>query len=106
MPLEEVNDRACFVGGEEFLLELRAQGERAYPMLNRAVGRGRAVHFRCRSGLCGDKKRAQANEYGSQNLYLLIGDRGAAPRTGPLVSLARGTLAEDAREPVTPLTVP
>jgi hypothetical protein len=66
----------------------------------------RALHLRCRRALCGQKQRAQANEYGSQNINLLLGDRGATPTQGPLVSLARGTLAEAAAVPVTPLTVP
>src|SRR5580765_2781047 len=39
---------------------------------------GRAHLDRCRRGLRDEDQRKQANDYGSQNGYLLNGDRGAA----------------------------
>jgi hypothetical protein len=68
---------------------------------------GRAVQHRCRSGLCHDEQRAQANEYGFQSL--LPPDRGqgrGSPTEEPLVSLVCGTLPEAARADVMTLTLP
>jgi hypothetical protein len=109
MSLEEVDDAPLLPRQPDLVVELRPEREsvRMQTMQTDDLsGPVRSLHLRCRSALRGQKQRAQANEYGSQNVNLLIGDRGATPTPGPLVSLARGTLAEAAAGAVTPLTVP
>jgi hypothetical protein len=87
-------------------METSFQSQRLVVLRDRPLSLGRTVHFRCRKGLCRNNERAQANEYGSQNLVPPDRGQGRGPRPGPLVSLVRGTLADEAQAPATELTLP
>jgi hypothetical protein len=82
MPREEVDDGSLLACQHELSLESRLQGLDAMFALCRLPSIRRFFPVRFRSGLCHEYERAQANESGFQNLYLLIGDRGAAHAQG------------------------
>src|SRR5262245_75990 len=80
VPVEEADRAAVPPESRELELELPVESERVSHRLCLALGLGRGLR-RCRSGLRHQNERKQANEYGSQTVYLLDGDRGAV-RTG------------------------
>ena len=82
MRAEEVDDATLLVGEAELALELCPQRERMQVVPDDVSVLVRALHFRCRRALCDQEQYAQANDYGSQNVNLLIGDRGASPERG------------------------
>jgi hypothetical protein len=68
MLLEEVHDASRLADHDELPLEACLQRAGSVMVRYRASRLRRVVQFRCRSGLCHDEERAQANEYGFQNL--------------------------------------
>jgi hypothetical protein len=82
MGLKEVDDAALSASEAELPVQLRSQREVLRMVPRGAEGLVRGLHFRCRRALCGQEQHAQANDYGLQNVNLLLGDRGAAPDGG------------------------
>jgi hypothetical protein len=104
MGLEEPHGGSCLSLDDDLLLEPYFQ--RGLVTVRRhASCVGRMVQRRCRSGLGDDKQRAQASEYGFQNLPPGWGQGRGLPRR-PLVSLVRGTVADEAPGAPTGLTLP
>lgn len=82
MPLEEADDAACLALGSQFAMQKSLQGSMHTTMTNERTMVLRVPRCCCRSGLHDDQERAQAKQYGFQNVYLLSGDRGAAHHEG------------------------
>ena len=67
--LEETDRASCLTGDGQLSLEATRQ-RGVMPDLRRSYSCSRSlVQLRCRSGLCDHNERAQANEYGSQNVF-------------------------------------
>src|SRR4029079_1990114 len=79
--LEEPDRSLVLPESLELLLELLVESECPPCRLHLVGGGARRGLHRCRSGLRHENERKQANEEGSQTVYLLDGDRGAV-RTG------------------------
>jgi hypothetical protein len=86
MALEEPDDTPLLARDEEFPPQLCFEGSDNVAPL-RLSGVGRRLPVRCRNGLSHENARTQANDEGSQNGYLPIGDRGATLPRESLVSL-------------------
>jgi hypothetical protein len=106
---EEAEGAAVLVHRLQLQLEPRLQREVARRLLSglslyRASPLARELVVRCRRGLSRENERAQANEWGSQNVKPPGGRQGrGSPTEEPLVS-ARKTLAEAIRASTEVLT--
>jgi hypothetical protein len=76
---EEVDGGSLLAQEAHLAIELRRESERMGVVPGDGSSLVRALHFRCRRALCGQEQHAQANDYGLQNVDLLLGDRGATP---------------------------